>query len=155
MTPKDIAERLDGIEYDGRYFYSEVDAVAKDAKKNSIVIVYGASDDLMEFEGAFRDELGAPCKVAVGRKGFFRRGMILTTTTFKRRANTLSVSAKRSGLSNLCGVKSRALAGRLKRTYPTKHSTSWKTAKCFVVGSSSVSTICNNQKESRWPQLIA
>ena len=69
MTPKDIAERLDGIEYDGRYFYSEVDAVAKDAKKNSIVIVYGASDDLMEFEGAFRDELGAPCKVAVGRKG--------------------------------------------------------------------------------------
>ena len=69
MTPKDIAERLDGIEYDGRTFYSKVDVIAADAKQHGIVIVYGASDDLMEFEGAFRDELGAPCEAKIGIAG--------------------------------------------------------------------------------------
>ena len=67
MTPKDIAAKLDGIEYDGRDFYTKVAEVAQDAKKHNIVIVYGESDDLMEFEGTFRDELSAPCKARLSR----------------------------------------------------------------------------------------
>ena len=68
MTPKDIAERLNGIEY-AHTFYSEVAEVATDAKQHDIVIVYGYSDDLMEFEGAVRDELGAPCNAKFCRSG--------------------------------------------------------------------------------------
>lgn len=51
---KSIAERLNGIEYR--------DDIPKDiieeAKANRIVIVFGRSDDLMEFEGAIYDEVG-------------------------------------------------------------------------------------------------
>ena len=68
MTPKDIAERLNGIEY-AHTFYSEVAEVETDAKQHAIVIVYGESDDLMEFEGAVRDELGAPCNAKFCRSG--------------------------------------------------------------------------------------
>lgn len=54
MTIKEFASRLNGNEYreglslqDGEY-----------AKQHGFVIVYGASDDLMEFEGAIREEIG-------------------------------------------------------------------------------------------------
>jgi hypothetical protein len=54
MTPKELAEKLTGIEYPVR--------IAKEliaqAKASNLVIVYGASDDLMEFEGAIYDEVG-------------------------------------------------------------------------------------------------
>ena len=51
---KSISKELDGIEYPVRIPKN----VAEDAKKHGIVIVYGLSDDLMEFEGAIRDEVG-------------------------------------------------------------------------------------------------
>lgn len=54
MIEKEIAEKLDGIEY--------AEEISKDiieyAKENGIVIVFGASDDLMEFRGAINDEAG-------------------------------------------------------------------------------------------------
>ncbi len=54
MIEKEIAEMLDGIEY--------AEEISKDiieyAKKNGVVIVFGASDDLMEFRGAINDEAG-------------------------------------------------------------------------------------------------
>jgi len=52
MIEKEIAEMLDGIEYaeDIRPDIIEY------AKKNGAVIVFGASDDLMEFRGAIDDE---------------------------------------------------------------------------------------------------
>ena len=68
MSPKDIAEKLNGVEYN-REFFKHIEAVAAEAKQHGIVIVYGASDDLMEFEGAFREELGAPCEAKIGRSG--------------------------------------------------------------------------------------
>ena len=68
MTPKDIAEKLNGIEYN-HDFLSNLEVVAAAAKQHGVVIVYGASDDLMEFEGAFRKELGAPCEARIGRSG--------------------------------------------------------------------------------------
>lgn len=57
MSPvvKTIADELDGIEYPV-HIPSSVRKLAKDC---GIQIVYGESDDLIEFNGAFCDELGA------------------------------------------------------------------------------------------------
>jgi hypothetical protein len=54
-TAKEIAAELNGMEYPADI----PSAVAKRAKEYGLVIVYGASDDLMEFEGAIHDELGS------------------------------------------------------------------------------------------------
>ena len=48
MITKEIAAILDGMEYGDDLRY---------AKENGAVIVFGASDDLMEFKGAITDEL--------------------------------------------------------------------------------------------------
>ena len=54
MNKQDLADRLSGIAYPCR--------ISKDliqiAKDSGLVIVYGASDDLMEFEGAAYEEIG-------------------------------------------------------------------------------------------------
>ena len=55
MTLKKFAQMLDGREYGYLQFTSEEIQIAK---ANGFVIVCGASDDLMEFEGAIRDEGG-------------------------------------------------------------------------------------------------
>jgi hypothetical protein len=55
MNTKELAARLNGTEYP-LYVPREL---AADAKAAGLVIVYGASDDLMEFAGAIDDELGA------------------------------------------------------------------------------------------------
>lgn len=55
MTPKELAERLNGEEYPLRL--SRVVEAAIEAA--GIVVVCGASDDLMEFRGAIHDEVGA------------------------------------------------------------------------------------------------
>jgi hypothetical protein len=55
MTTALIAEQLDGTEYPVHI----PNDIVKSAKEHGIVIVYGASDDLMEFEGAISDEVGA------------------------------------------------------------------------------------------------
>ena len=54
MTISELANKLDGIEYPVRI----PKEIAKEAKDHGWLIVYGASDDLIEFEGAFRDEAG-------------------------------------------------------------------------------------------------
>ena len=53
MNAKDLAAKLDGTEYPMRVDKETSDA----ARAAGLVIVYGASDDLMEFEGAIREEL--------------------------------------------------------------------------------------------------
>ena len=55
MTVKEYAEMLNGREYGYPQFTKEEIQIAKE---NGFVIVYGASDDLMEFEGALYDEAG-------------------------------------------------------------------------------------------------
>ena len=57
MDLKEWADRLNGREY-GRGRFTAAQERAQ-AKAEGVVIVYGASDDLMEFEGAIDDELGA------------------------------------------------------------------------------------------------
>lgn len=56
-TVAEIAKALDGLEY-GRAF--PPDDIVREAKAAGIVICSGASDDLFEAYGAFRDETGAP-----------------------------------------------------------------------------------------------
>lgn len=55
MSAKEIAAKLNGSEYPLR-ISQEIRRVARQA---GLVIVYGASDDLMEFDGAIHDEMGA------------------------------------------------------------------------------------------------
>ena len=55
MEVKEYAEMLNGREYNYPQFTKEEIQIAKD---NGFVIVYGASDDLMEFDGAIYDEAG-------------------------------------------------------------------------------------------------
>jgi hypothetical protein len=54
MTKEELAAQLSGIAYPCRI---DKELIAQ-AKAAGLVIVYGASDDLMEFEGAIYDELG-------------------------------------------------------------------------------------------------
>ena len=54
MTKKELAEKLNGTEYAGYRIFSR--EIVQQAKESGLVIVYGASDDLMEFEGAFEDD---------------------------------------------------------------------------------------------------
>ena len=48
-----IAEKLNGVEYGDRF-----PDIVELAKENGVVICFGESDDLIEFEGAIRDEAG-------------------------------------------------------------------------------------------------
>lgn len=55
MTKEELAARLNGREYGIEMSRAE----EKEAEAAGLVVVYGASDDLMEFLGAIDDELGA------------------------------------------------------------------------------------------------
>lgn len=55
MNPEILAARLTGREY--RAEMTKADEA--EAKAAGLVVVFGASDDLMEFRGAIEDELGA------------------------------------------------------------------------------------------------
>lgn len=57
---KEIAEKLNGIAYG-----EDISDIEAEAKEHGIVIVMGASDDLMEFSGAIEDEGG----LAYGKGG--------------------------------------------------------------------------------------
>ncbi len=56
MTPKALANELAGIEYSEVIKLNNSDLM-KLAKAQSLVVAYGFSDDLMEFDGAICDEL--------------------------------------------------------------------------------------------------
>ena len=70
MNIKEYAEMLNGREYGYPQFTKEEIQIAKD---NGFVIVYGASDDLMEFDGAIHDEGGC---FDGGEVWFDRNGVI-------------------------------------------------------------------------------
>lgn len=57
MDAKSLAAQLNGIEYPPYHHITK--ELAQQAKEAGLVIVYGQSDDLMEFRGAIEDELGA------------------------------------------------------------------------------------------------
>lgn len=55
MTAKDLAAKLNGREYLKEITPEE----EKEAESNGLVVVYGYSDDNVEFAGAIDDEIGA------------------------------------------------------------------------------------------------
>ncbi len=55
MTPKEAAEKLNGNQYRSE----GTPDLFKAMKAAGLVVIYGASDDLMEIEGAASDEIGA------------------------------------------------------------------------------------------------
>jgi len=55
MDVKTLAEMLNGCEYREEITQREEQL----AKENGLVVVFGASDDLVEFRGAIDDEIGA------------------------------------------------------------------------------------------------
>lgn len=55
LTPAEFAARINGREY--RSELNEEEAAL--AKANGLIVVFGYSDDNVEFEGAIRDEIGA------------------------------------------------------------------------------------------------
>ena len=68
MNAKELAAKLDGIEYDSDFF-EKITQIKSEAKAAGLVVVYGESDDLMEFVGAIEDEVGAPGDVRVDSRG--------------------------------------------------------------------------------------
>jgi hypothetical protein len=56
MTKEQLAEKLNGRDCDNSPFLSKEES--DEAKANGLVVVYGASDDLIEVEGAIDDEGG-------------------------------------------------------------------------------------------------
>lgn len=69
MTTKEIAAILDGMEYGQEIREQDLQY----AKENGVVIVFGASDDLMELRGAIEDEVGCD---GGGRAFFDRNGLL-------------------------------------------------------------------------------
>lgn len=67
MNAKELAALLNGRQYREEITPEEV----SQARADGLVVVYGASDDLMEFDGAISDEIGAyeGCIVYVDAKG--------------------------------------------------------------------------------------
>lgn len=52
MTVKEFAEMLDGVQYG----HEMSDGMKNKAKEEGLVVIYGASDDLIELNGAIDDE---------------------------------------------------------------------------------------------------
>lgn len=65
MDAKELAAKLNGREY----LHEITRGEAELAKASGLVVVYGASDDLIEFRGAIRDEGEAPGDVLIDTKG--------------------------------------------------------------------------------------
>lgn len=58
MTKEELAQRLNGREYRNEVTPLDI----KQAQESGLVIVFGASDDLMEFEGAISEEFGTEAR---------------------------------------------------------------------------------------------
>ena len=65
MNPEELAAVLDGRQYRNEITKEEEEL----AKKHRLVVVFGASDDLVEFRGFIRDECGAPGEVLLCEDG--------------------------------------------------------------------------------------
>jgi hypothetical protein len=97
MTVKEWAEMLNGIEYPA----NELNEFNKDMKKDGIIIVNGASDDLLEFRGIINDEAGAyegtEIRIASRGKG--------TAFIFDEEENTDSAEFNRKEISAMQKIK--------------------------------------------------
>lgn len=65
ITKEQLAERLQGVQY-GDETNMEIE---REARESKLVIVFGASDDLMEFRGTINDERSGLHSALVDSKG--------------------------------------------------------------------------------------
>ena len=72
MTKEELAAKLDGRGYRSEITQEE----EEQAKAAGLVVVFGASDDLMEFRGAIYDEVGCyeGGTASINRKGLIENG---------------------------------------------------------------------------------
>lgn len=70
ITKEEMAARINLREYGEELNDSD----KRDAKDSGLLVVYGASDDLVEFDGLFTDEVGAwnGAELKIDRKGVLR-----------------------------------------------------------------------------------
>lgn len=125
MTTKELAEMLSGREVGMEITSVEFDRAA-DA---GLVVVYGYSDDNVEFRGPLMMKLGLtralPFILPLTESSRSR-------TAVRRIAPISSRSGKRPKALRQCGTTRVTLAGRLRLTYPMKRSTFMKTETCSV-----------------------
>ena len=127
MTAKELAEILSGREVGEEIIWGE----ERDIKDAGLVVVYGYSDDNVELCGAINDEVGRT----------MARLSTSSLTAFSRNQNvagmiapTLPRNGKRPKPSRPCGMTRAPLAGRSRRTSPTRRSPSWRTGSRSVWG---------------------
>lgn len=96
MTKEELAKKLDGNEY----LHEVSKEIVAEAKEAGLVIVYGQSDDLIEFVGAIDEEVGAweGTTVLVDTKGLLpERESIEDDETledfFKRKKDAMKIQA--------------------------------------------------------------
>ncbi len=65
LTKEELAARINGRAYRDEITPEE----EKLAKENSLVVIFGASDDLIELRGAINEEIGAGSVLRLSRKG--------------------------------------------------------------------------------------
>ena len=84
MTKEELAALLNGMEY-GQEFEDKAGlGVMTEGQDDRLVIIYGQSDDLLEFSGAINEELGAwdgcSCKIYSNDEG---SGVLPSWETFR------------------------------------------------------------------------
>lgn len=65
MTKEELAAKLDGRQYGSEITQAE----AREAQEARLLVVYAASDDLLEFEGILADETSGPGEALVSFAG--------------------------------------------------------------------------------------
>ena len=90
-TKEQWAELLNGREYRSEITKQE----EAEAKAEGIVIVYGASDDLVEFAGAINDEMSEGHELAFNKEGKFMPQIDDETQNFLEENDLMSVLAAR------------------------------------------------------------
>ncbi len=68
MTPKELADKLDGREYLKEITKQE----EEEAKASGLYVLFAQSDDLVEIRGIEEDELGAPCTLYFNEHGLLQ-----------------------------------------------------------------------------------
>ena len=133
MTAKELAEMLSGREVGEEIVMGE----ERDIKDAGLVVVYGYSDDNVEFCGAINDEVGS----YDGDTVYLTKNGILEGPACSCAEDCecpyFVKERERPRLSRLCGTTRAAPAGRLRRTSPTRPSPSRRTVNHGASGSCS------------------
>lgn len=91
LTKESLALKLNNCQIDEEI--SKTDE--QEAKKNNLVVVFGASDDLIEFRGAINDEQGAKDRINIAK------GLYLIWMKLKQGKNKGIIMKTKDDIQNL------------------------------------------------------